>query len=533
MRYPALSFMICLFIVVSVENVLTNSIDEVAVVAFGCTAPLGFASLLRAIPLYQLAVEELNRRQSVLNFTFSVVPARNCLAVAVKDDDILAKWYYKLQKPRRIIIFIGIGSEIGCTANDVSVYNMAAELNCLIINSVSGLEINPALLPTALSLSAIRSSSYVQLCVSLTSEFNWTSVFIVWDKNSSLINNYMATSLQDQLASKIGSLCTLRTVASDDATTFRLELIAFRRVSRVLFFFGHATKLRRLLITAIQLNMTDGNFAYIVVDPIPNLGQNGRFTWYNNDINDQEAKEAFRSLIILQPAISNTSGTSNASVRLRSQFNRRSSELFNVTYSPAEQPFQFITSTFDGVILLGTVTFEAWKSGADLSDARQMANQFRDRTVRSDFTDYYVNRNGVRVDNLAIAFYNLQNEQREPFLVQFFNASGILQKSGTVTGWPNLLWPPRNQPICGYLGDSCQTTDSSALLYIVLAATVVGLGLAFVIVFQKFRHHRLTVFMEQWFLLDASRMKSPGQAAFGSSVSSRGLDPWHCRSIQK
>ena len=87
---------------------------ELMIVAYGSAAPMGLASLSSSTPAWELAVEDLHRKYpGSLNFSYILVPAKNCLAAAEKDGDVLAKWYYALRRPGRILVFLNTGLEFG------------------------------------------------------------------------------------------------------------------------------------------------------------------------------------------------------------------------------------------------------------------------------------------------------------------------------------------------------------------------------------------------------------------------------------
>ena len=90
---------------------------EVMFVAFGLTsAPAGLALTApsRWSPVWKLAVEDLaEKHNGTLKFSYQLVPVRNCLAVADTGNSILAKWYYQLRRPGRVLVFINIGAENG------------------------------------------------------------------------------------------------------------------------------------------------------------------------------------------------------------------------------------------------------------------------------------------------------------------------------------------------------------------------------------------------------------------------------------
>ena len=94
------------------------------------------------------------------------------------------------------------------------------------------MEIDRSLLPTTLSLSYVRSVSYVSLSLNILDLYNWTSVFVLLDKNSSPINIITATALVDRLGEKRRGVHTFRSVTSNANTTFTELLLECRGVSR-------------------------------------------------------------------------------------------------------------------------------------------------------------------------------------------------------------------------------------------------------------------------------------------------------------
>ena len=87
---------------------------EVMVVAFGPTGPMALATLSRNTPVYELAVNDLARKYNgSLRFSYTLVPGKNCLQTAQREEDILAKGYYELRRPNRVLVFISPGFEPG------------------------------------------------------------------------------------------------------------------------------------------------------------------------------------------------------------------------------------------------------------------------------------------------------------------------------------------------------------------------------------------------------------------------------------
>ena len=139
--------------------------------------------------------------------------------------------------------------------------------------------IDRSVLPTTLSLSYLAMPSYVTLCLNLMNHYNWTRVFILWSQNSVPVYGFVAEGLSNSLSTGKG-LYILRGITSTVNTTFADQLLEFKSFSRgtcidrkscgcgtitlfgyriikifmfaVMFFFGHASKLRQLLVITIH-----------------------------------------------------------------------------------------------------------------------------------------------------------------------------------------------------------------------------------------------------------------------------------------
>ena len=104
---------------------------------------------------------------------------------------------------------------------------------CFSACSFTGWVINRALLPTTLSLSYLVTPSYITLCLNLINHYNWTSVFILWDRNSVPIYGSASGGLSEQLNSSSGrTLHRFRQMTSAASTTFAEQLAEFQSVSR-------------------------------------------------------------------------------------------------------------------------------------------------------------------------------------------------------------------------------------------------------------------------------------------------------------
>ena len=96
------------------STVVSRPRVDVTIVVFGQTTSRGFNSLSISEPPCEVAVDDLAKRYNQ-SFRFIYIPndAHNCLLTTHTDDDILAKYYYHLQAPGKVIILSTPGDPLG------------------------------------------------------------------------------------------------------------------------------------------------------------------------------------------------------------------------------------------------------------------------------------------------------------------------------------------------------------------------------------------------------------------------------------
>ncbi|OQV18898.1 hypothetical protein BV898_06960 [Hypsibius exemplaris] len=454
----------------------------VTIVVYGRVTEQGVTSLSIAEPPYELAVEKI-RRDYGEYFTFDYVrtTASPCLFDLQPDaqnaNDSLPWWYNRLFEPDRVLVFLTPGgSGLICDANDASMQSLAGNWNTIIFNTISGIEMKGRSAPfaTSLSFTSVGGTKYIDLALTLIVYYQWKSVFIVWDESSAPAFRALANGLSTGL-NRIGKgyFHKKRHIKSHSSFIYQPTLWEFGNVSRIMFYYGHAVWLRRILITAASLNMTDGQFVYIFTEMMSAPTLYGNLTWYNGDEDDEVARRAFQSLLILQPLDppSQMSEQQPGQTGILAEFRRRSMLKYNASYAPGYDLINVLEDGYIAVLLLGQVLNETREDGQDLTDGRGLADRFLNRTFpTADFGDVFIDENGMRCNDYAVVHYNAIGESRQPFLVQYASTVNSLSPINGPIQWPGGDWPPLSQPRCGLLADACQEKRSVTSL----AGVVIG-----------------------------------------------------------
>ncbi|OQV17068.1 hypothetical protein BV898_08785 [Hypsibius exemplaris] len=451
----------------------SKSTVEVALLVFGRTSQTrSIASLSYSEPPMKIAADTVTGLYNgTLRFTYVLTTAHNCITTANAPDEILADWYYRFWAPGRVLILITPGDPLGdCWTDSQSLYRLAASWNTLIINTAGGVELagKRSILPTTLSLSVANMPSYGAVALNLIQRHNWTSVFIVWDSNSTAPNKatsiFLATALQKGQIGRVAVV--VRQVDSAKSIAYKNILTEFRQVSRVFFYFGWPIDLRQFLITAYSLNMTNGEYVYLALQLLNIPSLYGNLTWRVGDEHDEVAQSAFRSLLVIEPLsaiIQNSpSAGDNYTQQLGLQFQRGSAQRHNLTYASAVDFLPILLGAYNSILIVGQVLLEAWQCGFDLTDGKYLAGRFLNRSFSTQAGTMFVNQDGIRMETLVVSHTMPNSELRKPFF-ELFGKSQTSLTQLRVIDWPNLEWPPPNEPRCGFRNEEIFCSASSTV----------------------------------------------------------------------
>ncbi|XP_055344054.1 atrial natriuretic peptide receptor 1-like [Paramacrobiotus metropolitanus] len=241
---------------------------------------------------------------------------------------------------------------------------------------------------------------------------------------------------------------------------YRRYLRAVMAVSRVVFIMANASTVRQIMLAALDEGMTSGDYVFIAVEYFASDFW-GRFTWRFDDDRDEDARTAFRTLLLL----SIRSPVDSSLNTFWSNVKRRSRRENFYRFSANSVPDMMAVNSYDTIYLYASLVVTLLSRGQDFLNGSLIA------ATASNFTFFSVpqsrvsklDENGDRI--LTYAFRNL-----DPNSGQFIDLYIIPSTFAGVFPLGVLYWPngdtlPPNSPFCGFDGKAarCQAVQASTM----------------------------------------------------------------------
>ncbi|XP_055335689.1 uncharacterized protein LOC129586453 [Paramacrobiotus metropolitanus] len=144
--------------------------------------------------------------------------------------------------------------------------------------------------------------------------------------------------------------------------------------------------------------MTNGEYVYMALEVMVNEKAYGRMHWKYDNEDDQNAFQAFQSLLVMRPADIYESPTGNARGNLAHRFMAHTERDFSYSYSIEDEPFPHLLSSYYAVTIVAEVFNDLRSDGEDhpYQDGAYLARQFFNRTFDCNISQIYMDKNGNR-----------------------------------------------------------------------------------------------------------------------------------------
>ncbi|XP_055327366.1 atrial natriuretic peptide receptor 1-like [Paramacrobiotus metropolitanus] len=490
-----------------------SGVRTIEIVTLGYREPIGYPSLAFSAPAIDSAMVEIRakykeRFEFLHTFLFLPNGTMDCYEIEAQAAYALSEWYYNSKERWDAAAYIAP------TCSDMYQINqLVAAWNLLMItSSASGIDQrNKTLAPTWIAAVSASATNYILLPVNLFKYFNWTNIFMVLDLDSSRSYHAGVDGILKYLPSQIpGFQSTVISVRSSAGIDNRAILLEFNVTSRVLLFFSHSDNLRKFMLQAHAMNMTNGEYVYVAQQIFHDIIEFGNFSWHYGDQFDETAREAYRSLLFIEgdPVIYST-----PSSKLVNEWKRQSFANFHFKYENNEEVNPVVTATYLSILIFAQVISDTLEAEPDfnISDGALLASQFYDSSFHFNFTDVYFDLAGERSTKIMINDLNYTTGKYQVAMFQdekFRRLHAVLPidwggKSNS---------SPLNQPICGYRGNrgpcALISTDEKRTY-----ATIFGalLGVLLVIflcsIFAIRRYRYIQQFRDAWWLIDRTYLQ--------------------------
>ncbi|OWA53695.1 hypothetical protein BV898_18117 [Hypsibius exemplaris] len=163
---------------------------------------------------------------------------------------------------------------------------------------------NKARFPSSISFSIADVNPYGEALLEVMRTYRWKTIAVVLDRQSGVGAAGRSTEACrapiEQLRDHWAEFQVLVVETDSTVENFTRALVAARRFSQIMLICTLATPLRRMLIDASGLNMTQGEYIFFALYEIEIPGEPWPpVKWQRNDTWDQAARQALKSLLIV------------------------------------------------------------------------------------------------------------------------------------------------------------------------------------------------------------------------------------------
>ncbi|GAU95185.1 hypothetical protein RvY_06849 [Ramazzottius varieornatus] len=251
-------------------------------------------------PAFESGLKDLRRYEDVFTVSHSYLyneSFKDCAQHVTNVQDMLAGWYYReiATDNRSTIVIVTSGCTEGTLLNQ-----LAASWNVLLITTFNSDVLirdkgkSPTWVTTNVAPSAYHGDLFYQIFV----KFKWKSAYVVVDNGAISYYPYVGTQTVALLRRMLFPTVYVTYDSKKSEMNFSSLLTRMSRESRVILFLGHPPQLRKLLIAADKLNMTNGHFVFIATQLFEHPIY-GNLTWKNFDDDDTAVERAYGNLVLV------------------------------------------------------------------------------------------------------------------------------------------------------------------------------------------------------------------------------------------
>ncbi|OWA55103.1 hypothetical protein BV898_19487 [Hypsibius exemplaris] len=357
---------------------------------------------------------------------------KSCNELGDNAVNLLAPWLFKPRNAKtvRALVFPS------CTDPETfSLNQLASEHNLLMITSINNQNVirDKKLSPTFVSVSHYSDGAYFDFYRAIVTTFKWLSVFLLID--DSTVSQYYA------IVSRI---------VEQSLSAIPNQTVTVRHLKRSL-----PIQYQEALREFQSVYITTENFVYPLFY--------GTLDWRYGDENDKVARDAFESLLVIRPVDFNQTLPPGGAMH-PAELSRRALSNYNFSLPLTEQPLPNLIAPYLSVEMFAQVLNESFvKYGSSsLNDGRHLAGMFINKTFDTFVGKIAIDGFGQRTVDFMLSGFDATNTTFTPFL--FMNTkTGKTQILRDFSWTEGKTWPPRNQPRCGFRGDSweCRTTTNT------------------------------------------------------------------------
>ncbi|XP_055338429.1 atrial natriuretic peptide receptor 1-like [Paramacrobiotus metropolitanus] len=250
---------------------------------------------------------------------------------------------------------------------------------------------------------------------------------------------------------------------------YRKVLQDLRNHTRIIIVYLNPPLLRDFMITAHDMNMTNGDFVFLTLALQPTPDSPYMFEWKTGDASDAKAAQAYQSLI----ASADTLFDWDEMETFINKTAIRSAEVYNATIPPSHRKNEATALVFDLLFSFAECVNRSLSEPHGKITARQVTQALRHQMYSRQSSSTLVSSTGTA--NFLLPLLKLN-----PKTGKFETAATFETETKTFTimnpdlwKWHNFTDFPSNHPTCGFTGTDCPNMLGELQIYVPLAGVLV------------------------------------------------------------
>ncbi|XP_072021368.1 atrial natriuretic peptide receptor 1-like [Amphiura filiformis] len=267
------------------------------------------------------------------------------------------------------------------------------------------------------------------------------------------------------------------------------QLVISHELFTVIILSVHGTVVRQLMLAALDMQLINGEYQFLSVQPFDNKRIFGDDNWQQNDARDEDAKFAYQALLTFM-----LYQLDNDKFReFIEAHDLRQQQDFNFTRPPGESFAYLQAATHDSIILYSLAINETLAENGNVSDGLALTKKMWGRSFEGISGTLTIDANGDRDGDYSM--WNMVDVEKGILMVvaNFYGASNTYEIIQDVV-WPDgRTEPPLDEPFCGFDNDNPECKIKDELSTLVIIGIIVACILAVVIlvtplIYRKIRH---------------------------------------------
>ncbi|XP_055347104.1 atrial natriuretic peptide receptor 1-like [Paramacrobiotus metropolitanus] len=345
----------------------------------------------------------------------------------------------------------------GCSLEMMTLGDFAREVNVPLLMS-TGVDARLAIkkrYPTVLSFAPTSLGSQAPATVAFLKYYNWRTVTVFCDDITlyppiSAFLGIYCRSLKPLLSGNSGYEFYLESYDSRSNPDYEVRLQRAKSQSRVMIILTRADELRKMMLVAYRLNMT--NSEYVFIHSIPNQGPDYLPLVVDmGSADDDVIFEAYKYIVAMTFVLPQYEKIEPFMKKVR----ETAKAVYSHTYTFDETHNELVLSIPEMILSVAKALNESAISLDEMS-VQGFLNLFYNRTFyHESMRTVDIGPSGMRLGDTIFLRLNTTTRQFEPAWRFKARAQAILKTSPLADEWNGASEPPLNLPKCGYRNDRC------------------------------------------------------------------------------